>query len=121
MVILFLKLLFPSMTYAKHLKPERAYQEQWCSEAQGVTEYLLPDRTRVDCLTSTHAIEFDFAAKWAEAIGQSLYYGSCTDKTPGVVLILEYPSDKRYLDRLQPIATQHGITLWIIQAYPANP
>ncbi|WP_171018846.1 hypothetical protein ACONUD_00725 [Microbulbifer harenosus] len=52
------------------------YQLPWCETAGGVAEYVLPDRTRVDCLTETHAMEFDFAPKWAEAIGQALYYAS---------------------------------------------
>ena len=34
----------------------------------------MPDGTRCDILTDTHAIEVDFADKWAEAIGQSLNY-----------------------------------------------
>lgn len=121
LIFLSLCFVFPSKGFATHLQPERVYQQQWCSNAQGVTEYRLPDRTRVDCLTATHAIEFDFAAKWAEAIGQSLYYGACTDKTPGIVLILERPSDERYLARLQRIAKQYGITLWTIQVYSVNP
>ena len=35
---------------------------------------VLPDGTRCDCLTDTHAIEFDFGSNWAEAIGQSAHY-----------------------------------------------
>jgi len=34
----------------------------------------MPDRTRCDCLAKTHAIEFDFGSKWAESLGQSMYY-----------------------------------------------
>ena len=57
---------------AKRLHKERWYQEQGCT---GVTEYRLPDRTRVDCLLEDYAVEYDFGRKWAEAIGQSLHYG----------------------------------------------
>ena len=39
-------------------------------------EVVMKDGTRCDILTSTHAIEVDFAKKWAEAIGQSLNYAS---------------------------------------------
>ena len=28
----------------------------------------LPDGTRCDCVTDTHAIEFDFGVNWAEAL-----------------------------------------------------
>ena len=97
---------------AKHLKPEREYQTAWCNQVSGVTEYRLPDRTRVDCLTDGYAIEFDFAPKWAESIGQALYYGIRTDRQAGVVLIMEKETDERYLQRLLPVAQQHGITVW---------
>ena len=42
----------------KDKKHEKHYQAEWCAD-RGVTEYVLPDRTRVDCLTEKHAIEFD--------------------------------------------------------------
>ena len=38
-----------------------------------------------------HAIEFDFAEKWAESIGQALHYSFMTGKRAKVVLILENP------------------------------
>ena len=86
--IIFLSGSFSTAT-AGHKHPERYYQSQWCAEHNGIMEYRLDDGTRVDCLTETHAIEFDFAPKWAESIGQSLYYGAKTDKTPGIVIIIE--------------------------------
>jgi hypothetical protein len=60
----------------------------------------MPDGTRCDCLTDTHAIEFDFGNKWAEAIGQSAYYALQTNKKAGVVLILETLKEKKYWIRL---------------------
>jgi hypothetical protein len=33
---------------------------------------VLPDGTRCDCVTDTHAIEFDFGNNWAEAINMSI-------------------------------------------------
>ena len=59
-------------TYHPH--SESSYQHAYCSACNGIEEYKLPDYTRVDCLTDTHAIEFDFANKWAESIGQALHY-----------------------------------------------
>lgn len=32
------------------------YQQKWCAERNGQTEVVLDDKTRVDCLTSNHAI-----------------------------------------------------------------
>jgi hypothetical protein len=61
---------------------------------------VLPDGTRCDCLTDTHAIEFDFGNKWAEAVGQSAYYALQTQKKAGIVLILESPKDIKFWIRL---------------------
>lgn len=86
--------------HAKKIHPEKWYQEKWCNENGGQIEVVLPDRTRCDCLTDSHAIEFDFGDKWAEAIGQSLYYSLQTGKKAGIVLILENDKDYRYWIRL---------------------
>ena len=112
-----LLLLTATTVQAKHLKPEREYQAAWCNQVGGVTEYRLPDRTRVDCLTDGYAIEFDFGPKWAESIGQALYYGIRTDRQAGVVLIMEKETDERYLQRLMPVANQHGIKVWPLRVY----
>ncbi len=61
---------------------------------------VLPDRTRCDCVTDTHAIEFDFGNNWAEAIGQSSYYSIQSKKRAGIVLILENMKDRKYWIRL---------------------
>lgn len=72
---------------------ERYYQTKWCKQWGGIQEYKLVDSTRVDCLTQHYAVEFDFAKKWAEGIGQCLYYGLRTGKKPALVLIVENPND----------------------------
>jgi len=99
-LIIFLIGFIASPSFAAHLHQESYYQAAWCAEHHGQVEYHLPDGARVDCLTETHAIEFDFAPKWAESLGQALYYGSQTGRRPGVVLIMEKPGDKRYRERL---------------------
>jgi len=79
----------------------------------GITEFILSDKTRVDCLTSTYAIEVDFASKWAESVGQSLHYGLMTDKKSGVLLIMENGAkDRKHLNRLVKVADDIGITVW---------
>lgn len=101
--------------FAARLYPEKLYQNLWCDSYGGIAEFLLPDNTRVDCVLSDYAIEFDFANKWSEAIGQSLYYGYCLNKTSAIVLIMEnYESDKKYLTRLNKIASLYGIKVWTI-------
>ena len=81
--------LFPSLLLAKREHPEKWYQKKWCEEQKGRVEVVLQDGTRCDCVTDTHAIEFDFGSGWAESIGQGLHYSSMTKKRAGIVLILE--------------------------------
>ena len=95
-------LIFIIPAYAKHLHTEREYQAKWCNAHNGVMEYKLDDKTRVDCLTDTLAVEVDFAPKWHECIGQALYYGKKTKRTPACVLIMENgDNDMRFLYRLR--------------------
>ena len=75
-------------------------------------EYRLSDRTRVDCLTTTHAIEVEFASKWAESIGQSLFYSIMTGKKAGVYLIIERDKDYKYLKRLEIVAKKYNIDIF---------
>lgn len=104
----------PTLAIASHLHKEYEYQSVWCERAGGVTEYRLEDGERVDCLTEEYAVEFDFAPKWAEGIGQALYYAKMTGRKPGVVLILEKSGDDRYLKRITTVADGHGLKVWTI-------
>lgn len=71
----------------------------------------MPDRTRVDCLTETHAIEYDFGPKWAEAIGQSLGYGFATDRKAGIVLILKSKGSLKYWFKLNSIIDHYNLPI----------
>jgi len=114
MKLLIFLLLITSLQ-AKHLHKESYYQKIVCNKMNGQIEYRLEDKSRVDCLTSTYAIEFDFANKWAESIGQSLYYKAMTNKKSGVVLIMENGAkDIKYLKRLNKVAIEYNITVWTI-------
>ena len=93
---------------------EKHYQTLLCNEYDGEMEYVLEDRTRVDCLTQEYAIEVDFASKWAESIGQSLYYAHMTGKEPAVGLIVG-ENDSRFLKRLQKVSTKVNIKIFIIK------
>lgn len=95
-----------------HRVKEKEYVKAYC---KGEIEYRLPDKTRIDCLTDEYAIEFDFAPKWAESIGQSLYYAKMTGRKPAVAIICKSPKDKRYIERLHKA---HGdIKVYVIRAY----
>ncbi|MBE7708119.1 MAG: hypothetical protein E7Z88_05370 [Cyanobacteria bacterium SIG27] len=110
--IVLILFLLSSFVFAKHLYPEKYYQDIWCKEQKGQTEVKLIDDTRIDCLTKTHAIEFDFASKWAEAIGQSLHYSNMTKRNAGIVLIIEKSDDYKYFNKIKPLCEKHQITLW---------
>jgi len=95
--------------YVVHKHSESSYQHAWCSMHQGIEEFENKDKTRVDCLTSTHAVEFDFANKWAESIGQALHYQRMTGKRAKVVLILEKPKKQMvYFTRVQELGKIHN-------------
>lgn len=95
-------------THVHHEHNESSYQNAWCSMHGGIVEYENKDKTRVDCLTTTHAVEFDFANKWHESIGQALHYGIMTGKKPKVVLILDEPDKQMvYFERVQKIAKKY--------------
>ena len=89
---------------------ESWYQERWCA-TRGQMEVVMLDGSRADCVNATHAVEFDFGHKWAESIGQALNYGAQSGRTPGVVLILEKPGDKRYLRRVFKVRDAYGLPL----------
>jgi len=92
---------------------ERYYQTEFCTKLSGKMEYTLKDRTRVDCLTDEYAIEVDFAKKWAESIGQSLFYAQMTGKKPAVGLIVG-EKEHRFLKRLELVAKEFNIKIYII-------
>ena len=95
--------------YVKHSHYESSYQRAWCEANKGIVEYENKDKTRVDCLTKTHAVEFDFANKWAESVGQALYYGIKTGLRPKVVLILENPKKQMvYFKRVEELAKKYN-------------
>ena len=101
-------LMVPAAGWAQR---EHVYQQRWCDEWNGVMESMMPDHTRCDCETDTHAIEFDHAAKWTEAVGQSLYYSLQTGKRAGIVLIVENDDDLRYWFRLNSVVQHFGLPI----------
>jgi len=101
--------------YAKYLHHERYYQRQLCNRLNGEMEVVLHERSRVDCVTDRYAIEVDFAKKWAESIGQSLYYAHITKKKPAIGLIIDLSKEKRYLQRVDSMCQKYDIKLFLIE------
>ncbi|MHA2217847.1 MAG: hypothetical protein ACXACY_18080 [Candidatus Hodarchaeales archaeon] len=120
-LILLTILVFPASALGKREHPEKWYQQKWCEEQKGQVEVVLPDGTRCDCVTDTHAIEFDFGSKWAEAVGQSAYYAIQTGKKAGIVLILETMKDRKYWLRLNTTIEHFNLPIdtWSVES-PAN-
>ncbi len=96
---------------------EMAWQRR-LAEALGETaewEVRLWDRTRVDIVHGNNAIELDWASKWAEGIGQSLWYAATTRKDPVLCLICTDIMDQgRFIYRAQTVTFRAGIKLWVI-------
>ena len=98
---------------ASHLK-EKDYVSKYCD---GTKEVILDDYTRVDCLAEEYAFEFDFARKWHEAIGQSLYYAMKTNKEAGIYLIVNTLEDNKYVYRARQVCEKYNIKLVVIYDY----
>ncbi len=84
---------------------------------KGQIEFVLPDKSRVDCLADTHAIEYDYGKKWAEAIGQSLYYSAMTGKKAGIVLIVSQRNKDKYMKRVNKAIEKNNliIDVWSVE------
>lgn len=113
LIILIITIIF-FITASPKGRYEKDYQKVFALWIQGKTEVTLSDKTRVDILTDIYAIEVDFAKKWAESIGQSLFYSLMTGKKPGVVLIMKAENDKRFLKRLMKVSEKYNIQVWLI-------
>ena len=100
-----------SLLQAKRLHPESHYQQYYANLVGGGTEKVLKDRTRCDIVTDTHAIEVDFADKWAEAIGQSLSYGLNLNLKHAIVLIMEQENDERHFIRINTIIDHYQLNI----------
>ena len=96
---------------------EADYVHAYC---KGVEEYVLPDKTRVDCLTESHACEFDWAKKWYEGFGQALWYAHNTGKKPCLVLILKSDKDYIYFNRAKILCDKYGVNLIEVKAKGFN-
>ena len=91
------------------------------SRAQGESDLRLGrerqvwDKSRVDILTDKLAIEVDWAKKWCEAVGQSLWYADNFARAPGICLLSDdFKNDAKYIYRCQVICSKQNIELWLV-------
>ena len=82
-------------------------------------EVVLEGGTRADLVSKDFAIEVDWSDKWAESIGQSLYYALVLGKRPGIVLIRREECSRVrhsiYLDRCKRVCIRYEIGLWSVE------
>lgn len=105
--------------YAKHLYKESVYQEYWCNKRGGILEYELPDSSRVDCLLPNYAVEFDFAKKRDECLGQALRYSAYTENQPACVLIVERKKDYKYYYQLRYTVQKKDLNVKLFTVTPS--
>ena len=102
--------------FAKSLKNEAEYKKEWCAKYNGEVDYKTQETNTVDCITDTHAIEFEYGKNWNTAIRKSRQQSMSVGKTPGVVLILENSKDEEYLYKLREVNEKRrlGIKIWTV-------
>ena len=95
---------------------EDYYNRLFCTEMGGQAEYVLPDRSRVDCLTSTHAFEADWAQglKVYESIGQALYYSAETGKQPGILLLIKKNNSEKYIRKVRRVIETFNLPIKLV-------
>jgi len=101
---------------AKRLHSEAEYVDYYC---KGTVEYRNSDKTRTDCYTKENSMEYDFAQKWYECIGQALHYARLNNNYPVCVLILEKDSDFKYLNRAKLVVRHYELPMqiWVVRKY----
>lgn len=90
---------------AKRLQYEKDYVYQTCHNLLNI-EYRNSDGTRTDCYSIYESIEYDFADKWAECIGQSLHYSRLNNNFPSCVLIIESVKDCKFVERAKGLGVR---------------
>jgi len=93
--------------YAKNKKFEKEYQAIDCKARGGKTEVAIKGG-RIDCETKHFVIEYDFARKWPECLGQVLSYSAVKDKFGLCILILEKEKDFKYVKKLEEAIDYHN-------------
>jgi hypothetical protein len=96
------------------LAGEREEQARLAPKYHAEIEVVLWDQTRVDLLNDEYAIEIDFSVKWAEAVGQSLYYAALTDRKPAIILLIkDFKKETRNIFRCQLLCELYKIKLYL--------
>ena len=96
---------------------ELAEAQRLAPKYSAEVEVQLWDRSRCDLLSDEYAIEIDWASKplkWAEAVGQSLYYAELTGRKPAIILLVEdRERDMKNVYKCQTVCARVGIRLFV--------
>lgn len=96
------------------------YKKKYCPiNLKGELDHVVDGSVTIDCLSDTHAYQFDFAKKWAEAIDLSNRISKVVGRKPGVVLIAKTQSEMSFVRRLDKAFAKNNsdISVNIIKAY----
>ena len=91
------------------------YAKRAAEKSNGFPEFLMPNGTICDVLTLRHALEFEFALKWSEAIGLALHNDLQAGRLAEILPILTEPEKKRYLVQLNQLIDHYEL---LIEARP---
>lgn len=89
-------------------QPESQYIKVLADHLSGDQEVSVPGG-RIDILTTDYAIEVERAPKWKNSIGQALWYGLQTNKTPGIILLVQSPGQRKYAIQLGSALAYAGL------------
>lgn len=93
-------ILLSLLTFGQY-PSENEWTKQHAEEYNAKFDQRLWDDTRPDLTSGVMVYEVDWADKWAEAIGQSLYYASQTGKRPVIILLVRNRDDYIHVFRCQ--------------------
>jgi len=124
--LLWFAVTLPFAVFAEraHRHTEPWYSRRWCAVQGGLAEYTLPDGTRADCVTPSLVVEVEWAHKWAEAVGQALYYATYfPSRLPAVVLLVEDDDPeaaRRYERRARVTVRSYNLPVQILVVDPCT-
>lgn len=87
-------------------KHEAYYIKKLSEQLDGETEVSI-EGGRIDILTGENAIEVEWAPKWKESIGQTLWYAQRENTKPRIILLLKKETEYKYFVMLNT-ALEHA-------------
>ncbi len=114
--VLLLTSITSGQQYPNELEAVSAIAEKYNAQE----EVKLWDHTRVDLLSATHAYEVDWSHKYAEGVGQALYYGVLTNRQPSLILLVrDINKEQRFVYRAQIACQAADVELHLEIVAPA--